>query len=87
MTFKVSEKYRLEIHWTMANYNQEGVAMLGGCYLSGPVIKEVDQMNQRDFMVFDFTNQYKIFTKDYYIATFSWEGVRHTPDVIYLDCV
>ena len=85
MEFSVSERFRLEIHWKKVIYDQEGVAKLEGCYLSGPVIKEVAKMEQKDTISLDFGNQYVIFTPNYYVARLSWEGVRHTPHRIYLD--
>jgi hypothetical protein len=85
MEFSVSERFRLEIHWKKVIYNQEGIAEFTGCYLSGPVIKEVAEMNQKDVIALDFGNQYVVFTPNYYVARLSWEGVRHTPHRIYLD--
>jgi hypothetical protein len=85
MEFSVSEKFRLEIHWDKVIYDQDGVTKLDGCYLSGPVIKEVAEMDQKDVIALDFGNQYVVFTPNYYVAKLSWEGVRHTPHKIYLD--
>ena len=84
MEFSISERFRLEVHWNKVVYTQEGTAKLGGCYLGGPVIKEVAEMNQKDVIALDFGNQYAIFTPNYYVAKLSWEGVRHTPHKIYL---
>jgi hypothetical protein len=85
--FSVSEKFRLEVHWKKAIYEQEGIAKLIGCYLSGPVISEVAEMNQEDTMRLDFSNQYLIFVPYFYIATLYWKGVRVSQDRIYLDNV
>ena len=85
MEFSISEKFRLEIHWKKAVYEQEGTAELEGCYLSGPVLKEIAEMNQKDVIALDFGNQYIVLVPNYYVAKLSWEGVRHTPDKIYLD--
>jgi len=87
MKFSISEKFTLKISWIKVVYEQEGFAKLEGCYLSGPVIKDVDQMNSNDFMDLDFGNQYLVFVGDYYIARFSWAGVRHVPEKIFLDNV
>ena len=81
----LGEKYKLEVHWSKAVYDQEDTAKLEGCYLSGPVIKEVAEMNQKDVIALDFGNQYVVFVPNYYVAKLSWEGVRHTPSKIYLD--
>jgi len=84
MAFKVADRYRLELHWTNVSYDQDQIAILTGCYFSGPVVKDVAQLNQIDSMDLDFSNQYLIFTNLYYIAKLSWVGVRHTPDKIFL---
>ena len=85
--FLISEKYRLEIHWQKVIYEKDGLSRLEGCYLSGPVIKDVDQMNAPDSIKLDFTNQYRVFVPNFYIATLSWAGVEHKSDRIYLDTV
>lgn len=85
MGFSISERFRLEMHWSKAVYDQDGTAKLEGCYLGGPVIKEVAEMNQKDVIALDFGNQYAVFVPNYYVAKLSWEGVRHSPSKIYLD--
>ena len=87
MEFSISEKFRLEVHWNISVYDQDGVAKLEGCYLSGPVLKEIAEMEQKDTIALDFGNQYVVFTPNYYVAKLSWEGARHTPHKIYLDNV
>jgi hypothetical protein len=82
--FNISEKYKLEIHWNRSVYEQDGAAKLEGCYLSGPVIKEVLEMEQKDNISLDFGNQYVVFVPNYYVAKLFWEGVRHTPSKIHL---
>jgi len=80
----LGEKFRMEVHWKKVSYEKEGVANIKGCYLSGPVLKEVEQLNEEDFIKLDFTNQYIIFVKNYYIAKLFWNGVKHTPEKIFL---
>ena len=77
MKFRISEKYRLEIHWDKSIYDEDGVAKLEGCYLSGPAVKEVAQMNESDSIVLDFATQYVVFVKHYYVAKLSWKKVNH----------
>jgi hypothetical protein len=84
MKFRISEKFRLELHWRSVKYDQEGIAKLEGCYFSGPALKEVNQINPKDSIVLDFANQYILLIKDFYIATFSWEGVNRVSDKILL---
>ncbi len=87
MKFGVAERYRLEIYWSKAVYKKEGEAILVGCCMAGPVIKEIDQMEQEDSISLDFSNQYRIFVPQHYIVKLSWKGVSHTPTKIYLDNV
>ena len=82
--FMVSEKFRMEIHWKKVSYEKEDVANIQGCYLSGPVLKEVEQLNEEDFIKLDFASQYIIFIRNYYIAKLSWRGVKHTSEKIFL---
>ena len=84
MKFSISERYRLELHWSKVVYDQEGVARLFDSYFAGPVLTDVEEMNQEDKMPLDFANQYVVFIPRYYIATLSWKGVRQTPERIYL---
>lgn len=85
--FSISEKFRLDIRWNKVTYEQEGTAKLLGCCISGPAVKEVANINQSDYMKLDFGNQYLVFVPYFYIAVFSWNGVRQTPEKIYLDNV
>jgi hypothetical protein len=82
--FMVSEKFRMEVHWEKVNYKEEDIANIQGCYLSGPVLKEVEQLNEEDFIKLDFASQYIIFVKNYYIAKLSWRVVKYTPEKIFL---
>jgi len=84
MKFRISERFRLEIHWRSVSYDQDGIAKLEGCYFSGPALKEVEQINSKDQIVLDFVNQYILLVKDFYIATFAWEGANRTSDKIVL---
>jgi hypothetical protein len=84
MKFRIAEKFRLEIRWDKVIYEQPGVAKLINCYLSGPVLKEVDEMNEEDYMSLDFKNQYIVFVPYYYVAKLSWKGINREPNKIYL---
>lgn len=85
MEFMVSEKFRLEAHWEKVEYKKEGIANITGCYLSGPVLKEVEKLNEKDSIKLDFVNQYVVFVKNFYVAVLSWEGVNYSPDKIFLN--
>lgn len=85
--FFISERYKLEVHWEKVIYEQDGLAKLEGCYLSGPVISNVDKLNEIDYINLDFSSQYIVFVSSYYIAKLSWVGVRYNDGKIYLDNV
>jgi hypothetical protein len=87
MKFRIAEKFVLEVHWEKVVSEQEGMAKLQGCYLSGPVLKDVSQFNEKDFMDLDFGNQYQIFVRQYYVARFSWVGAVRKIDKISLNNV
>lgn len=87
MKFRIAEKYRLELRWEKVVYEKDSVAELSGCYLSGPALKEVAQMNENDGIVLDFATQYKVFVQYYYVAKLVWQGVKHDVDKIYLSGV
>lgn len=84
MEFSVSERYRLELHWSKVRYDLDQEAILEGCYFSGPVLVEVWQLAQEDHIDLDFAGQYIFFANFYYIARLSWSGVNHTPEKILL---
>lgn len=84
MEFSISDKYRLELHWARARYNLDNIVLLDECYFSGPVLREIWQLNQKDHIDLDFANQYIIFLDYFYIARLSWEGANHTTDKILL---
>jgi len=87
MGFRIAEKFRLEVHWAQALYEEDGVAKLVGCCLSGPAVKQVEQMNPNDVISLDFAKQYIVFVKHFYIAMLSWEDVKQTAEKIYLSNV
>jgi len=84
MSFRISEKFRLEVHWAQAVYKEDGVAELLGCCLGGPAVKQVEAMNPNDVISLDFAKQYIVFVKHFYIAMLSWGEVTQTTDKIYL---
>jgi len=85
--FSISDKYRLELHWNKVMYKVDQEAILEGCYFSGPVLGEVWQLQQDDYIDLDFGGQYIIFVDFYYIARLSWKGVEYKADRILLSNV
>jgi len=81
----LKDRFKLEIHWEKVVYNKDGVAQLINCYLIGPVLNELTQLNNEDYIFLDFTNQYCIFIPSYYIAKFYWRGVHYLESIIKLD--
>jgi hypothetical protein len=82
--FIISERYRLEIHWKKVKYEIDQIALIEGCYLSGPVLKEAVKLNDQDYIDLDFVGQYLVFVDNYYIARLSWNDVEHRPEKIFL---
>jgi len=82
--FIISERFRLEIHWKRVKYEIDQTALMEGCYLSGPVLKEAAKLNDQDYINLDFVNQYSIFVDNYYIARLSWDSVDYRPEKIFL---
>ena len=83
--FMISERYRLEVHWKEAIYEKDEFFRLKGCYLSGPVLREVSQLEQEDSILLDFTKHYLLIVPMYYIARLSWSGVINVGDKVFLN--
>lgn len=86
MEFNISERYKLEIHWQDIRYEKD-TAFLSGCFLAGPVIKDLAELNEKDYIRLDFGNQYIIFAKDFYVVKLSWCGTKSVDNKILLDNV
>ncbi len=82
--FMVSERFRLEIHWKKVKYEVDQIALIEGCYLSGPVLKEAIKLNDQDYIDLDFVGRYLIFVDNYYIARLSWDSVEYKAEKIFL---
>jgi len=81
---RVSNKYRLELHWQSVSYDDQGLANLKGAYLCGPVLKEAAQIQPNDQLMLDMTSQHLIFIPDYYQALLKWKGVEYKEDRVFL---
>lgn len=82
--FMMTERYKLEVHWKKVKYEVDQIALIEGCYLSGPVLKEAAKLNDQDYIDLDFVNQYSIFMDHYYIARLSWNNVGYRHEKIFL---
>lgn len=72
MKFLLSERYRLEVRWEKAIYDQDGICKLIGAYFSGPVLSNAQRINSNDHIMLDFYRQYIIVAKNIYVAKLSW---------------
>ena len=80
---RVSNKYRLELHWDKVGYDKEE-ALPQGAYFSGPVIKEAARIQPNDELILDMTSQHIVFIPDYYQAVLKWKGVDYKQDRVFL---
>ena len=76
--FLLSERYRLEVHWDDTVYDKEGECRLVGAYFTGPVLSNAEKINDNDFILLDFYNQYIVLTKGIYVAKLLWDSVTYT---------
>lgn len=73
--FSLAERYRLEVHWEKALYEQDGVCKLTGAYLSGPALDMAEKINPDDSIEIDFCKQYYLIAKNVYVAELSWKNI------------
>jgi len=73
--FSLAERYRLEVHWEKALYEQDGVCKLTGAYLSGPALDIAEKINPDDRIRVDFCKQYYLVAENVYVADLSWNDV------------
>jgi len=81
------DKYILELHWINVRYVKTGKdlkACLDGAYFSGPALRIANRIACNESIRLDFTDQYVIFLKNYYIATLSWGDVIYAGNIVYL---
>jgi len=71
----LSERYRLEIHWKKAVYEQDDMCKLEGCYFSGPALQMAAKINNNDNINIDFYKQYVVLVKNVYVARLNWGEV------------
>ncbi len=84
MAFNISERYRLELHWSSIERPEDGVSLLKGAYLTGPVLVQALKMANNDKIRLDFCNQYSILVNNFYVADLSWGRVEYVNDTIQL---
>lgn len=74
------EKYKLELRWSKAAYEQEGICKFDNAYFCGPALSEAIQLNNNDHIMIDFYVQYYVIVENVYVAKFSWGEVVYNPD-------
>ena len=80
----ISDKYRLELHWSKVIYDREGmIKFINPCF-SGPGLKNSAKINDNDFISLDMTSQHTIFIPNYYIAKLSWEKATYLNNKVLL---
>jgi hypothetical protein len=80
MKFLLSEKYRLELHWTKIERPKPGIMTFEGVYFSGPALFQAEKINNNDSITLDFCLQYTILIKGVYVASFHWNEVVYNSD-------
>lgn len=82
--FNFNDKYRLEIKWDLISYDKDEIVKVEGCTLTGPVLVDLDKLNETDSIQLDFISQYIALLPQYYIAVLSWDGVEYKDNSILL---
>lgn len=77
MSYLISEKFRLEVHWQDVVYNQEGLCEFVGAYFTGPALQIAQKISDADHMMLDLYSQYLVLVKGAYILKFEWSGVNY----------
>ena len=81
---RVSDFYRLELHWGSAEKNKDASCNLYGAYFSGPVLTHADKINPGDNIVLDLTPQYARILTSYYFTRLEWGEVEYIDDKVLL---
>lgn len=76
--FSLSDRYTLEIHWKKANYNNEGICVFDDAYFCGPALAEAQKLNDDDYIMLDFFQQYLYLVRSVYVGKFSWRGTEYS---------
>jgi hypothetical protein len=74
------DKYRLYLKWDSIEYKEDGVALLVGATLSGPVLKAAQKVTAPDKIKLDLTPQHLTVLGSYYIVDLSWDRADYNKD-------
>lgn len=75
MKFLLSERYRLELHWSKVLRPKAGEMHLVGAYFSGPALAQADKINDNDTIRLDFCSQLVVLVKSVYVGDLKWGEV------------
>lgn len=78
--FSLSDRYRLELHWSTATYDVDGMCKLIGAKFSGPALSEALKLENNDYIMLDFYSQYLVLVENVYVVKFSWGEVAYEKD-------
>lgn len=73
--FMLSERYRLELHWSKVLRPKAGVMYLNDAYLDGPALAQAAKINPNDQIRLDFCPQMVILVRNVYVADLKWGEV------------
>jgi len=83
--FAISERFRLELHWSKILRSKAGEMHLIDAYFSGPVLKQAEKINSNDHIQIDFCSQFLVLVRSVFVAKFSWGEVSyHKDNKVYL---
>lgn len=80
MSYLISEKFRLELHWKSVIYSQKGRCEVKDAYFTGPALQIAQRINDKDYILLDLYSQYLILVKGAYVLRFEWEGTSYKND-------
>lgn len=78
--FSLSERYRLELHWSSATYEKDGRCALKDARFAGPALVEATRIADNDNILLDFFRQYLLLVENVYVGKFSWGQVIYNKD-------
>jgi hypothetical protein len=78
--FSLADRYRLELHWSSAIYDLDGVCKLEGTKFSGPALSEALKLENNDHIMLDFYSQYLVLVENVYVVKFAWGEVSYEKD-------
>jgi len=80
----LGEKYKLELHWNSTKFNKDGMCRLIGACFQGPALSDMEKINDDDYIMLDFFQQYFILTRNVYVGKLSWKEVEYKKAKIFL---